>query len=220
MGVATHLGIPLADYDKTIRAFIPGYEDMLDAAASAVATLGGRRPRVVDLGTGSGALAGKVIRACHGARVVGIDADPGMLAMAQRRLRGKLQIVPGDFLDVPLPRCDVVTASFSLHHIQTRKAKAAMYAKCFAALEAGGVFVNADCCLSSNSTLQSRDRAAWHGHLMSTYGRAGAERYLRAWAKEDFYFTLEDERALINRAGFDVDVVWRHNSFAVIAAVK
>ena len=220
MGVATHLGIDLADYDETIRRFIPGYETMLDAAAAAVAALSTPRPRIVDLGTGSGALASKVIRACRGARVTGIDADAGMLAMAQRRLRGRLEIVSGDFLDVALPRCDVVTASFSLHHIRASKAKGALYAKCFAALKRGGVMVNADCCLSSNATLQARDRAAWHRHLMQSYGRAGAEGYLRAWAKEDHYLTLEEERSLLSKAGFAVDVVWRHDSFAVIAGVK
>ena len=62
----------------------------------------------------------------------------------------------------PLPRCDVVTASFSLHHIASGKAKGALYKKCFAALTRGGVFVNADCCPSSNATLQARDRASWH----------------------------------------------------------
>ena len=220
MGVATHLGIRLGDYDENIRTFIPRYEEMLETAASAVATLSARNPLVVDLGTGSGALASRVLRACRGARVLGIDADDGMLAMAQRRLRGPLQPVPGDFLQVPLPRCDVVTASFSLHHIERRSAKAALYAKCFAALKPRGVFVNADCCLSSSDVLQKRDREAWHAHLASHYGRAAAERYLRAWAKEDFYFTLDDERALLTRAGFTVDVNWRHHSFAVLVGMK
>jgi tRNA (cmo5U34)-methyltransferase len=214
------LGIQLADYDETIRTFIPGYEEMLDQAAAAVAMLGKRRPRVVDLGTGSGALASRVLGACPGARVVGIDSDPGMLGLAQKRLRGRLRMVSGNFLDVSLPGCDVITASFSLHHIRTRRAKAKMYARCFAALAAGGVFVNADCCLSSSPALQSRDRAAWHRHLMHHYGRAGAERYLRAWAKEDVYFTLEAERRLLSRAGFEIDVVWRRDCFAVLAAGK
>lgn len=220
MGVATHLGIRLADYDETIRTFIPRYEEMLDAAASVVATVREGNPQVVDLGTGSGALAGRVLRARRRARIVGIDADDGMLAMAHQRLGKRVRIISGNFLATPLPRCDAVTASFSLHHIPTRKAKAALYVRCFAALKPGGVFVNADCCLSSNRILQARDRAAWHEHLARHYGRAGAERCLRAWAKEDFYFTLEDERTLLTRAGFQVDVVWRHNSFAVMVGTK
>ena len=45
MGVATHLGIQLADYDETIRTFIPGYEEMLDAAAATVAPAAARGNR-------------------------------------------------------------------------------------------------------------------------------------------------------------------------------
>src|SRR5262245_46452363 len=220
MGVATHLGIRIADYDESIRTFIPDYEEMLDTAAATVATLGKRRPDVVDLGTGSGALASRVVRACRDARVVGIDADAGVLDMAQKRLKERLRSMTGNFLELALPRCDVITASFSLHHIATSKAKAALYQRCFNALKPKGVFVNADCCLNANPILQARDRAAWHRHLAHSYGRAGAERYLRAWAKEDFYFGLETERELLSRVGFRVDVVWRRNSFAVIAATK
>src|SRR5262245_33906037 len=111
MGVATHLGIKLDDYDASIRTFIPHYEEMLDAAATAVATLARRAPRVIDLGVGSGALASRVLRASTGARVTGIDSDEGMLDMARRRLKGRLTAVSGDFTCVPLPRCDAITAS-------------------------------------------------------------------------------------------------------------
>jgi SAM-dependent methyltransferase len=220
MGVASHLGIKLDDYDRSIRTFIPHYEDMLDAAAEAVASMAGRSPRVLDLGTGSGALAGRVLAAVPGARVTGIDADDGMLGLAQKRLRGRLAPMVGDFLSTQLPPCDVITASFSLHHVASRKQKAALYRRGFKALAAHGILVNADCCLSSSPRLQVRDRARWHQHLARTYGRSKAEGFLRAWAKEDFYLTLEMEVELLGAAGFSVDVVWRRDGFATIAARK
>ena len=220
MSVASHLGIKLGDYDKCIRTFIPHYEDMLDAAADTVATMAGRQPWVVDLGTGSGALAARVLARTPGARVAGIDADEGMLGLAQKRLRGKLTPVVGNFLSTPLPECDVITASFSLHHVATRKQKAALYKRCFKALSGGGILVNADCCLASSKPLQVRDRLRWHQHLARSHGAAKAERFLRAWAKEDFYFTLDAEVALLEAAGFAVDVAWRRDSFAVLCAVR
>ena len=216
MGVASHLGINLPDYDTSIRTFIPHYEDMLDAAAEAVATLALRKPRVVDLGIGSGALSARVLKAVPGTRVTGIDADAGMLGMAQTRLRGRLIPIVGDFLVTPLPACDVITASFSLHHVSSRRRKAALYRRGFNALGPGGVFVNADCCLSSSRRLQARDRERWHRHLSRSHGRAKAEGFLQAWAKADFYFTLEAEVELLRAAGFEVDVAWRRDSFAVI----
>lgn len=216
MGVESHLGIRLADYDAKIRTFIPHYGDLLDAAAEVVGLLSGRAPLVVDLGTGSGALAARVVERVPRARLTGIDADEGMLALAQKRLRGQLAPVVGDFLTTPLPKCDVMTASFSLHHVASRRQKATLYARCFKALRPRGVFVNADCCLSTTARLQALDRAQWHAHLARTHGSRKATGFLKAWAKEDFYFTLADEIDLLRGAGFEVDVVFRRDAFAVI----
>ena len=220
MGVAAHLGIRLHDYDARIRTFIPRYEEMLDAAAAALKTLDRRAPLVLDLGIGSGALAARCVATAAGARIVGLDNDEGMLALARKRLRGRLTALPGDFLSTRLPRCDVVAASFALHHIPTRRRKAALYGRCFAALRPGGLLVNADCCVASNQRLKALDRAAWRAHLQRSYSRTRAEGFLRAWAKEDVYFRLEDEVDLLQSAGFTVDVPWRRDSFAVIVGAK
>jgi SAM-dependent methyltransferase len=220
MGAAAHLGIRLRDYDARIRTFIPYYDEMLDAAAASLTALERRAPLVLDLGIGSWALAARCVAAAAGARIVGLDNDEGMLALAVKRLGRRLTVLPGDFLSTPLPRCDAVTASFALHHIPTRRRKAALYARCFAALRPGGVLVNADCCVASNPRLKARDRAAWRTHLRRRYGGARAEGCLRAWRKEDVYFRLEDEIDLLRFAGFTVDVPWRRDSFAVIVGAK
>lgn len=220
MGAAAHLGIRLREYDARIRTFIPHYEEMLDAAAAALKALDRRAPVVLDLGIGSGALAVRCVAAAAGARIIGVDNDEGMLALAQKRLGGRLTSLPGDFLSTPLPRCDAVTASFALHHIPTGRRKAALYARCFAALRPGGLLVNADCCVASNPRLKALDRAAWRAHLQRSYSRTRAEGFLRAWAKEDVYFRLEDEIELLQSPGFTVDVPWRRGCFAVIVGAK
>jgi ubiquinone/menaquinone biosynthesis C-methylase UbiE len=220
MGVARHLGIRLRDYDARIRTFIPRYDEMLETAASALTALEGPASLVVDLGVGTGALAKRVSAAARRARIIGIDTDDGMLALARKRLGAQLTTMSGDFLTVALPPCDVITASFALHHIRTRRQKARMYARCFTALRRGGVLVSADCCLADNPRLRGADRAAWLAHLRRRYARARAEQLLRTWAKEDVYFRLKDEVQLLRTAGFAVDVPWRHDGFAVIVGVK
>ena len=93
MGVASHLGIQLDEYDARIRTFIPRYERMLDVAADAVAGLKGRSPVILDLGIGSGALSARCLTRLPAARIVGIDEDRGMLELARRRLGTKLTAV-------------------------------------------------------------------------------------------------------------------------------
>ena len=143
-----------------------------------------------------------------------------MLAMAEKRLRGRMETVRGNFEKTAIPRCDVISASFALHHIRTGRRKAAIYERCFTALRPGGVIVSADCCLASSTALQHSHRTAWLQHLQTHYSRAKSEGYLRTWAKEDVYFTLDREVELLKGAGFGVEIAFRKTCFAVVVGLK
>jgi tRNA (cmo5U34)-methyltransferase len=220
MGAATHLGIRPGEYDKLIATLIPHYSDLIDAAADAVDTIARTAPAVVDLGTGSGALAQRILRVRPKARLIGIDSDASMLAAASHRLRGKIQTIEEDFERSRIPRCDVVSASFALHHVPTGGRKAGVYKRCFQSLRPGGMFVSADCYLASSAVVRTRDRQGWLNHLQRTYSRKKAENFLKTWAKEDVYFSLDREIQLLTEAGFGVEVTWRRDSFAVLVGLK
>lgn len=220
MGAATHLGIKPGEYDKLIATLIPHYRELIDAAASAVDTVARNTPAVVDLGTGSGTLAQRILKARPKARLIGIDSDGSMLATASRRLRGNIQTIEENFEHIRIPRCDVVSASFSLHHIPTGQRKGALYKRCCQSLRPGGMFVSADCFLASSAVLRERHRQAWLEHLARGHTRRKAEQFLRTWAKEDVYFTLDREIELLRDAGFDVEVTWRKDSFAVVVGLR
>ena len=221
MAVSTHLQIDLNEYDARIRTFIPHYEEMLDTAAASLAAAA-RRPidTVVDLGIGTGALAGRVASLRKRARVIGIDEDEGMLTMAGRRLpRGRATLVHDNFVSAPLPRTDAVTASIALHHIELPRTKKGLYRRIKQALGRGGVMVTADCHPPTHALLAAAGRSAWRDHLAVTYGRRKAEGFLRAWSHEDFYTPLEAELALMRAAGLSPEVTWRRGLFAVIVGV-
>lgn len=220
MGAATHLGIKTGEYDKAIATLIPHYKELLEAAASAVDILARNTPAVVDLGTGSGALAQQILKVRPKARLIGIDADATMLDAATLRLRGNIQTIEENFERVRIPRCDVVSASFALHHVPTGRRKAALYKRCFAGLRPNGMFVSADCYLAASAQMQRRHREAWIAHLSKTYSPKKAEGFLRTWAKEDVYFTLDREVELLKEAGFAVEVPWRKDSFAVLVGLR
>lgn len=220
MSATGHLGIKPGEYDRTIATLIPHYKELLAAAAATVDTLAGRAPVVVDLGTGSGALARQLYDVRPMACMIGIDADAAMLATAVRRLRGQIRTITADFERANIPPCDVVSASFALHHVPTERRKAALYRRCCAALRRGGMLVSADCFLASGRKLQAHDRLAWLTHLQRTYTRAKAENFLKTWAKEDVYFTLDREIELLKDAGFAVEITWRKDNFAVVAGLK
>jgi ubiquinone/menaquinone biosynthesis C-methylase UbiE len=221
MGAASHLGIDLREYDTRIRTFIPGYEPMLDAAATALAvSVRGRRPVVVDLGIGTGALAASCLAVKPLARVIGIDEDEAMLAMAGRRLGQTFTALRGSFERVEIPASDAVTASLALHHIPSPARRLRLFRRLRRALRPGGVLIVADCYLASMTRIQAVDRAAWLAHLRQRYTARESAGYLRAWAREDHYARLTDESRMLERAGFAVDIVWRRGCFAVVVGVK
>jgi len=217
MGVAAHLGIDLAQYDERIRTFIPDYEEMLDAAAEAVPP---QARTIVDLGTGTGALASRCLEHAARAHVIGIDSDSGILAAAHGRLQNRGCFLCADFVQAPLPECDVVVASFALHHVRTKPAKTALYRRARTALRRGGMVITVDCHPASDAELAREQHLAWRAHLENFYSRARAVSLLKAWSREDFYVPLDDEIGLMQKAGLRPEILWRKGAFAVIVGKK
>lgn len=213
--VAAHLGINLSEYDERIRTFIPRYEEMLDAAAAAVPS---RARRILDLGIGTGALASRVLVHAPRATATGIDADAAILALAARRLGARGTFVRGSFLRWPLPAADAIVSSFALHHVRTRGAKVRFYGRVRAALRRGGVLVTADCHPALDRRIAAGQMSAWRAHVGRSYSSARTKRLFQSWGREDVYVPLETEQALLQRAGFHVEVIWRRDAFAVIVA--
>jgi hypothetical protein len=111
-----------------------------------------------------------------------------------------------------------VVASFALHHVRTRAAKARLYRRLHEALGRRGVFVSVDCHPSRDRAEARGQREAWTSHLRRSYSAREADALLRTWAIEDVYVPLESEIHLLEHAGFDARVVWRGGSFAVLRA--
>src|SRR5262245_45357949 len=195
---------------------------MVDPAAGVLRLLETQRPTILALGTGTGALAARCLDVRPDARLIGIDADAGMLGAARVRLagRGEPDLRTGSFLDGPLPPCDAIVASLSLHHVPTPEQKQRFFGSCRAALRPNGMLVSADAYPVRDPRLAAVHRETWLKHLERSYPRAESEGYLAAWAGEDFYFPLQDELQWMSEAGFAVEVLWREGSFAVIAAMR
>jgi|SRR5215510_3004603 len=213
MGVASHLGIKLSEYDARIRTFIPDYEEMLEVAAAAIP----RAARtIVDLGIGTGALAARCSGKAKRARIFGIDVDAEIMNLAKQRLGPRATFSCGSFLDTEIPRCDAVVASFALHHVRTTQAKRRLYSRIHSALARHGLVVTVDCHPARDPDLARKQRQAWTAHLLKSYSRLEAGKLFRSWSREDFYTPLESELELIRQSGFAAEVLWRRGSFAVL----
>ena len=106
------------------------------------------RPRVIDLGAGSGTGSLALARELPGAEVTAVDVSPEMLAHLRHRadaagVGDRIRTVEAD-LDAPWPElgpADVIWAASSMHHMAD---PARALASAFAALRPGGLLVIAE----------------------------------------------------------------------------
>jgi tRNA (cmo5U34)-methyltransferase len=216
--VLAHLGLAARDYDAAIRRYIPAYEQMI---ANAVDLVSGT---VIDLGTGTGALAAAILAAKPTAHVRLVDIDPAMLEAARERVApygDRAELVTARFEDALVP-CDGVVASLALHHVTDIDAKRDLYRKIFGALRPGGVLAIADATVHESGPARDRAYAVWRREL-ATHGidHDEAEQLFATWAREDRYLPLPTELALLADAGFaQPECFWRFGPMTVYGAYR
>lgn len=97
----------------------PAYNDLLGLVAERAG--GTDCGRVLDLGCGTGNLSFLLARTCPGARFLGVDPSPKMIALFDRRFAGsdRLSSARGDALAIPAEDAafDLVVTSLALHHV-------------------------------------------------------------------------------------------------------
>lgn len=215
--VRRHLHLDIDEYDESIRRFIPAYEEMLATLAARVLAEAPRR--VLDLGSGTGAVAAELLARSETVEVELLDADPEMLALARQRLasfgeRARFRV--GSFAD-PLPEADAVTASLALHHIPSLDEKEEVYRRIRSALPGGGVFVNADATLPATEPERTEAFGDWASHLVSRgIPEERAWQHFEEWSDEDTYFSVESELEAMARAGLESERLWHHRVMSVV----
>lgn len=219
--VRSHLRLEIEEYDATIRRWIPGYETMIATAARAVAEMAPQR--VIDLGTGTGALAEAILEYSSVGSVELVDIDPEMLSKAaDRTARFGARAVPSlRSFDEPFGACDAFSASLSLHHIPTMEAKRRLFARAFEALRPGGVLVNADATMPEDESEREVLFGLWADHQVAN-GIAHDEAWanFESWAGEDTYMPLTAELEALRTVGFEAERVWYEGPIGVVVARK
>jgi tRNA (cmo5U34)-methyltransferase len=126
---------------EEMRAEVPGYEELQDAVAAA--TAGVDAWRVLELGTGTGETAARVLAQHPGAEWIGVDGSEPMLGRARERLPGadlRLARLEGE---LPAGPFDLVVSTLAVHHLDAA-AKRDLFRRVAAVLRPGGRFVLGD----------------------------------------------------------------------------
>jgi SAM-dependent methyltransferase len=120
----------LADIDR-LNAWFGGYALTLRALDRRVFRAGASRPwRVVDVGGGRGDFARRLIEHARGrrVRVIVVDRDPDLLAVARRAMPPGVSLVRAEATALPFREAsiDVLIMSLTLHHLEPAAAVASL----------------------------------------------------------------------------------------------
>ncbi len=129
-------------YLELMREEVPDYERLQDETTAATGSGAGR---VLELGTGTGETARRVLARHPAAVLVGLDASSEMLVHARATLpsdRVELRVAQ---LQDPLPEgpFDIVFSALAVHHLDGAE-KADLFRRVTASLAPGGRFVLGD----------------------------------------------------------------------------
>jgi tRNA (cmo5U34)-methyltransferase len=181
-------------YLTFIREEIPAYDRLQDELVKATRRTSPRR--ILDLGSGSGETASRILKAHPYAELVGIDASEKMLASARR----SLSELPATFHvgqiedELPDGPFELIVSALTIHHLPGAD-KQDLFDRVAEVVRPGGRFVIADVVVPTEPS------------------RNGIE-----LSEHDHPSSVEDQLAWLSEAGFQPHLHWSHGELAVISA--
>lgn len=180
-------------YLAMVRSEVPMYDELQDLIADA--TRGLAASAILDLGSGTGITAQRVVDIHPEASVTCVDANADMLRIARRTLPHATFVEA--LLEAPLPvgPFDLVVSAFAVHHLPST-AKADLFGRIAEALRPSGRFVLCDvvipdCTVSTPVPLE---------------------------AGVDLPDTAHDQRSWLEAAGFDTTFIFEAGDLAILQA--
>jgi tRNA (cmo5U34)-methyltransferase len=173
-------------YLDEIRADIPRFDELQEVVVEATRGVAARR--VLDLGTGTGETARRVLAAHPEAVLAGIDESQAMLDVARAALDADLRV---QRLQDPLPAgpFDLVVSALAVHHLDSDE-KRDLFRRVRLELAPGGRFVLGDVVVPERAedavtpTTPGFDKPDRLEHLLEWLREAGFETEV-VWASRD-----------------------------------
>jgi len=215
-------------YDRSRRQMVPCFDELYGAAAGLIPFQQNRAFEVLDLGAGTGVLSQFIAAKFPHAKILLADIAPEMLKLARERfgradsgIESRVDYLLLDHGQDPLPGSfDAIVSGLSIHHLEHDE-KRALFARIYAALRAGGIFINAEVIRGETDEIERLANEAW----MRAARDAGASESDLAAAierqKHDRCATLDEQMKWLGEAGFrDLSAAYRNLIFAVYSGRK
>jgi len=206
-------------YDGLRRQLIPCFDDFYGLALAQLDAPRDQPLRVLDLGAGTGLLAGLVAAAFPQAQLTLVDLSEEMLDKARQRFARQnrpAEFRVADYVQENLGEgWDAIVSALSIHHLSDED-KQALYGNIALALKPGGVFVNAEQVLGETPAVEEINFAWWLSAIRAL--GVSEDEVARALdrMRHDRMATVEAQLGWLRAAGLqDVACTFKYYRFAV-----
>lgn len=218
-----HFDAMAGDFERVRLKVIPGYRVMEKLIFSYLPFRQSRRIAILELGTGPGTLALKLLRKFPRSTYAGIDFSGEMLTLAASRLKKYESRVKLHMRDLnrtrPEGSYDLIVSLFTIHHVRNKKR---LFKHLFSLLAPGGCFFYGDVAIAHDRRLERCFIENWKDFMARS--RLPQEKIKKIIADHRNYDQAESvERQLncLKSAGFKSrDIVWSSEKSVAFFATK
>ena len=223
MDIQKQFNLVAGEYDKNRRKFIPCFDDFYIGTTSLIAHNIAKPKKILDLGAGTGLLSQFWIQHFPTTEFVLVDIAEEMLGVARKRFSGMENVtyqVLNYTNELPCGEFEVIASALSIHHLEDVD-KQGLFARIYAQLPSGGLFVNYDQFCAGQPEMDRWINSYWENQLVHS---GLADHDIALWRdrkKLDRECSVEQEIAMLDRCGFKtVQCVYSCQKFSVVVAIK
>lgn len=210
-------------YDRARYQLVPCLDELYGWVARLMPFEAEAELHFLDLGAGTGLLSATLTAAFPNARITLLDASAAMLQGSERRFGrdDRFEYRVSDYAREPLEGAyHAIVSALSIHHLNAYD-KRALFRRVRVALEAGGVFVNADQVRGPTEEIERRYQKDWICQARK-FGVSDPD-LLAAMERQqaDQSSTLMEQLTWLQEAGFrNVNCWYKNERFAVMAGER
>lgn len=206
------------EYDQQRKHVIPCLEDLYQVTSD-LANLNILKPKILDLGAGTGLLTSYLHNKYPLGDFVLLDLSEEMLNIARTRFENSsnFHYVVADYLKQDLEGFfDIVVSSLSIHHLE-HPDKRLLYEKVYQHLNPGGVFINADQVRGPYPANEKEYYRNWLNKIYMSALSKSEKTIILDRMELDKPASLADNFKWLEEIGFvDVDVYYKYYNFVVL----
>lgn len=201
----------VAEYDKQIKRTLPFYEEMFQQIVDIVRLTDLQSLRWLDVGCGTGKMAGIALGNFDIKKMVCIDVEKEMIEKAGELCNDeKVEFLQSDIRELPYQKMFDIVTSIQVNHYLTKDDRIVASKKCYDALKENGTYISFENFAPDSEEGTGLYLERWK-QFQIVNGKTGQEAalHIERYGRDYFPVTIPESIELLRNCGFRmVEILW------------